>query len=53
MTKMTDGECLDAQGLTPNAIIEAIPSYAKDLKLNFSSAVRQQIELNEQRLWGN
>jgi len=31
---------------------ESLPSYAKDLKLNFSSVVRQQNELTEQQLWG-
>ncbi len=35
-----------------DALIEAIPSYAKDLKLNFSSVVRQQTDLNEQQAWG-
>ena len=35
-----------------DAVIESLPSYAKDLKLNFSSVVRQQTELNEQQLWG-
>ncbi len=33
-------------------LIESLPSYAKDLKLNFSSVVRQQSELTEQQLWG-
>jgi alkyl hydroperoxide reductase subunit D len=33
-------------------IIESLPSYAKDLKLNFSTVVRQQAELTEQQLWG-
>jgi alkyl hydroperoxide reductase subunit D len=35
-----------------DALMETIPSYAKDLKLNFSSVVRQQTELSEQQLWG-
>ncbi len=35
-----------------DALIETIPSYAKDLKLNFSSVVRQQTDLNEQQAWG-
>ena len=35
-----------------DALIEAIPSYAKDLKLNFSSVLRQQTDLNEQQAWG-
>ena len=33
-------------------LIETIPSYAKDLKLNFSSVVRQQTHLSEQQAWG-
>jgi alkyl hydroperoxide reductase subunit D len=33
-------------------LIESIPSYAKDLKLNFSSVVRQQTDLSEQQAWG-
>jgi lipoyl-dependent peroxiredoxin subunit D len=33
-------------------VIESLPSYAKDLKLNFSSVVRQQTDLTEQQLWG-
>jgi alkyl hydroperoxide reductase subunit D len=32
--------------------LEAVPEYAKDLKLNFSSVVRQQTELTPQQLWG-
>lgn len=32
--------------------MEKVPSYAKDLKLNFSSLVRQQTELTPQQLWG-
>jgi len=35
-----------------DALMESLPSYAKDLKLNFSSVVRQQTDLNEQQLWG-
>jgi|SRR5271165_4635439 len=35
-----------------DALMETLPSYAKDLKLNFSSVVRQQTELSEQQLWG-
>ncbi len=33
-------------------LVEGIPAYAKDLKLNFSSLVRQQTELSPQQLWG-
>ena len=32
--------------------LEAVPDYAKDLKLNFSSVVRQQTDLTAQQLWG-
>ncbi len=35
-----------------DSLIEAIPSYARDLKLNFSSVMRQQTDLNEQQAWG-
>ena len=33
-------------------VIEGLPGYAKDLKLNFSSLVRQNSELTPQQLWG-
>jgi alkyl hydroperoxide reductase subunit D len=33
-------------------LIERTPAYAKDLKLNYSSLVRQQTELSPQQLWG-
>lgn len=33
-------------------VIESLPSYAKDLKLNFSSVVRQQTELTGQQVGG-
>ena len=35
-----------------DAILETIPSFAKDLKLNFSGVVRPQTDLNEQQAWG-
>jgi alkyl hydroperoxide reductase subunit D len=35
-----------------DALIESIPPYAKDLKLNFSSVVRQQTDLTGQQAWG-
>ncbi len=38
--------------MTLEELIDSLPSYAKDLKLNYSSLVRQQTELNEQQLWG-
>ncbi len=33
-------------------LIDSIPAYAKDLKLNYSSLVRQNSELTPQQLWG-
>jgi lipoyl-dependent peroxiredoxin subunit D len=33
-------------------LIDSIPGYAKDLKLNYSSLVRQNTELTPQQLWG-
>lgn len=33
-------------------LISSLPAYAKDLKLNFSSLVRQNTELTAQQLWG-
>jgi alkyl hydroperoxide reductase subunit D len=38
--------------MTLDPLIDSIPSYAKALKLNFSSVVRQQTELTEQQVWG-
>jgi alkyl hydroperoxide reductase subunit D len=38
--------------MTLDVLIDSIPGYAKDMKLNFSSVVRSQTELNEQQLWG-
>ena len=35
-----------------DALIDSLPSYAKDLKLNYSSLVRQNTELSQQKLWG-
>ncbi len=34
-----------------NELLETVPAYARDLKLNFSS-LTQQPELNEQQIWG-
>ena len=38
--------------MTLDQLIESLPVYARDLKLNFSSLVRQQTELTDQQLWG-
>ncbi|WP_263357148.1 carboxymuconolactone decarboxylase family protein [Acidicapsa ligni] len=35
-----------------DAIIDNLPDYAKDLKLNYSSLVRNNTELTAQQLWG-
>jgi alkyl hydroperoxide reductase subunit D len=35
-----------------DALLETLPDYAKDLRLNFSSLVRQQTELSMQQKWG-
>ncbi|GGH13726.1 carboxymuconolactone decarboxylase family protein [Silvibacterium dinghuense] len=35
-----------------DTLIDALPSYAKDLKLNYSSLIRQNTELTPQQLWG-
>lgn len=38
--------------MSMDALIDGLPNYAKDLKLNYSSLVRQNIELTPQQLWG-
>ena len=38
--------------MTLEALMDTVPSYAKDLKLNFSSLVMQQTELTAQQNWG-
>lgn len=35
-----------------DTVIDNLPTYAKDLKLNYSTLVRQNTELTEQQLWG-
>jgi alkyl hydroperoxide reductase subunit D len=35
-----------------DALIDSLPSSAKDLKLNFSSLVRNNAELSAQQVWG-
>ncbi len=39
------------QPMTLNELLDTVPSYAKDLKLNLSTLLQQQ-ELNEQQIWG-
>jgi alkyl hydroperoxide reductase subunit D len=38
--------------MTLDELIDLLPAYSKDLKLNFSSVVRQQSDLSEQQAWG-
>lgn len=38
--------------MTLDALIDTLPPSAKDLKLNFSSLVRNNAELTAQQLWG-
>ena len=38
--------------MSVDALINALPDYARDLKLNYSSLVRQNMELTPQQLWG-
>lgn len=35
-----------------DTLVEALPDYAKDLRLNYSSLVRQNTDLTPQQLWG-
>lgn len=35
-----------------DALLETVPAYARDLKLNFSAVIRQNTELTDQQLWG-
>ena len=35
-----------------DSLIDTLPDYAKDLKLNYSSLVRNNTKLTEQQLWG-
>jgi alkyl hydroperoxide reductase subunit D len=35
-----------------DTLIDGLPNYAKDLKLNYSTLVRQNNELTAQQLWG-
>ncbi|MDR3735145.1 MAG: carboxymuconolactone decarboxylase family protein [Acidobacteriaceae bacterium] len=38
--------------MTLDELMDGLPDYAKDLKLNYSSLVRNNQELTPQRLWG-
>lgn len=38
--------------MSMDALMDGLPNYAKDLKLNYSSLVRQNMELTPQQLWG-
>jgi alkyl hydroperoxide reductase subunit D len=43
---------LEHFAMTLDALIDSLPSSAKDLKLNYSSLVRNNTELTAQQLWG-
>ena len=34
-------------------LIDSLPEYAKDLKLNYSSLIRQNTELTKTQIWGS
>lgn len=36
-----------------DALIDALPAYAKDLRLNYSTLVRNNTELTQPQLWGS
>jgi lipoyl-dependent peroxiredoxin subunit D len=38
--------------MTLDELLDSTPAYAKDLRLNYSSLVRQNTELTPQQLWG-
>ncbi len=38
--------------MTLDALVDSLPPFARDLKLNFSSLVRNNAELTPQQLWG-
>ena len=39
--------------MTMEELIAGLPAYAKDMKLNYSSLVKQNTELTAQQLWGS
>jgi lipoyl-dependent peroxiredoxin subunit D len=43
---------MSSNALSLDALIDSLPVAAKDLKLNYSSLVRNNTELSEQQLWG-
>jgi alkyl hydroperoxide reductase subunit D len=38
--------------MTLDALIDSLPEFAKDLKLNYSTLIRNNTELTPQQLWG-
>src|SRR4051812_29497435 len=38
--------------MTLDQLLESLPNYARDLKLNVSSVLRNQTELTPQQAWG-
>ena len=43
---------MSSTSVSLDALIDTLPEYAKDLKLNYSSLVRNNTELTPQQLWG-
>jgi alkyl hydroperoxide reductase subunit D len=43
----------EIQKMTMEDLIGGLPAYAKDMKLNYSSLVKQNTELTPQQLWGS
>jgi alkyl hydroperoxide reductase subunit D len=43
---------MSSTSVSLDAIIDTLPDYAKDLKLNYSSLVRNNTELTPSQLWG-
>jgi alkyl hydroperoxide reductase subunit D len=40
------------EGMALEELVGGLPAYAKDMKLNYSSLVKQNTELTQQQLWG-
>ena len=49
---MTTPVLEQVQAITMEELIGRLPDYAKDLRLNYSSLVKQNSELTSQQLWG-
>jgi lipoyl-dependent peroxiredoxin subunit D len=52
LNRLSRNEFALEKRMSLDELIERTPAYAKDLKLNYSTLVRQQTELTAQQLWG-